>query len=124
MTLTDGSLSDGTLSSGARTVFNGTVGANLTGSGGLVKDGAGTVVLCGKNSYSGGTTVLAGTLIVNSSDSLPDGSSLTIGAGAEPSSFDPSQTASSISAHYGLAAASSPIVDHIRCDPRTSPRTR
>ena len=63
LTLTDGSATDGTLSSGARTVLSGTVSANLTGSGGLVKDGAGKVVLSGANSFSGGTTVMAGTLV-------------------------------------------------------------
>jgi autotransporter-associated beta strand protein len=82
LTLSDGSVADGTLSTGARTVLSGTASANLTGSGGLVKEGAGTVALSGNNTYGGGTAVLAGTLIVNSAASLPDGSSLTIGAGA------------------------------------------
>ena len=50
LTLTDGSVADGTLSSGTRTVLSGTVSANLTGTGGLVKDSTGTVVLSG-NEY-------------------------------------------------------------------------
>ena len=41
LTLTDGTAADGTLSSGARTVFSGTVSANLTGTGGLVKEARG-----------------------------------------------------------------------------------
>jgi autotransporter-associated beta strand protein len=41
----------------------------------------GQLVLSGSNSYGGGTFVEAGTLIVNNSAALPDGSSLTVGAG-------------------------------------------
>ena len=39
LALTDGSLLDGTLSSGPRAVSSGTISANLTGTGGLVMDG-------------------------------------------------------------------------------------
>ena len=39
-----------------------TIAATLNGSEGLLKDGAGTLVLSGNNSYSGGTTVSVGTL--------------------------------------------------------------
>jgi MYXO-CTERM domain-containing protein len=53
---------------------------NLTGSGGLTKIGAGTLILSAGNSYWGGTTVDAGTLVLACSDSIADGSSLTIGA--------------------------------------------
>ena len=41
---------------------NGTYGGILSGSGALVKTGAGNLTLTGANSYSGGTTVSAGTL--------------------------------------------------------------
>ena len=34
----------------------------MSGSGSLTKSGAGTLILTGTNSYSGGTTVSAGTL--------------------------------------------------------------
>ena len=97
LTLTDGSLLDGSLSSGTRTVLSGMVGADLSGSGGLIKDGTGSVVLSGSNDYSGGTTVLAGTLIVSSSASLPAGSSLTIGAGGV-FIFEPSQAGGPVAA--------------------------
>lgn len=39
-----------------------TLSGNITGTGSLTKTGAGTLVLTGTNSYSGGTTVSAGTL--------------------------------------------------------------
>ena len=55
----------------------------------LVLDGNGTQVLSGDNTYSGGTWVEAGTLILNDGAALPDGSSLTVGAGGT-FIFDPS----------------------------------
>jgi outer membrane autotransporter protein len=44
-----------------------TFASGLTGSGGLAKQGLGTLNLTGNNTYSGGTAVLAGTLAVNGS---------------------------------------------------------
>ena len=49
---------------------------------GITKTGPGTLVLSGADTYSGGTTVLAGVLRIDNADSLPDGSSLTVGDGA------------------------------------------
>jgi fibronectin-binding autotransporter adhesin len=49
---------------------------------GLLMTGAGTMVLSGSNTYMGGTTVDAGTLVVESPHSLANGSSLTVGIGA------------------------------------------
>jgi autotransporter-associated beta strand protein len=49
---------------------------------GLTKSGAGTLVLIGSNTYSGGTTVLDGTLIVTDKNSLRDGTCLNIGSAA------------------------------------------
>jgi fibronectin-binding autotransporter adhesin len=48
----------------------------------LSGDGSGQFVLSGANSYGGSTIVDAGTLIIDSAASLPDGSSLTVGQGA------------------------------------------
>ena len=61
------------------------------------------VVLDGTNSYGGGTTVSSGTLLIAHAGALPDGTSLTIGAGGTLL-FDPRQTASNASA-AGLVAA-------------------
>ena len=72
----------------------------------MTKNGGGddnTVILSGSNSYAGPTVVNAGTLIVANADALPDGTSLTVGAGGV-FVFDPSQAASSISA-AGVAAS-------------------
>jgi fibronectin-binding autotransporter adhesin len=48
----------------------------------LTLTGPGTLILSGTNSYTGGTTVDAGTLILDTSTTLADGSSLTVGQGA------------------------------------------
>jgi len=61
-----------------------TVSGNISDSGlakSLTLDGDGELVLSGMNSYSGGTVVNAGTLIVTNGYSLADGGSLTVGAG-------------------------------------------
>ncbi|OYX62053.1 MAG: hypothetical protein B7Y88_14755 [Sphingomonadales bacterium 32-64-17] len=42
------------------------MGGEITGSGGFVKTGSGTLTLAGSNSYTGGTTIAAGTLQGNS----------------------------------------------------------
>lgn len=53
-----------------------------TGTAGLTKDGSGTLALAAANTYSGGTTVKAGTLQVAHADALPVGGDLAIaGAG-------------------------------------------
>ncbi len=59
-------------------VRSGTVGANLAGGVGLTKTTAGTVVLNGANSYTGATTVNAGTLRINGSLAGP----VTVNAGS------------------------------------------
>ncbi len=71
----------GSIASSSFTIQRGTIGASLTGSGGLSKTGSDTAALSGSNSYKGGTTVAAGTLVVTSPAALPTGTVLTIGAG-------------------------------------------
>ena len=60
-----------------------TISANISGSRrSLTKDGTGLLVLSGENSYDGGTFVKGGILELDGSGALPDGSSLSVGAGA------------------------------------------
>ena len=58
-----------------------TVSAAVSGVGGVAKVGAGTLLLSGANSYTGATTVNAGTLRLGSSSSLAN-SALTVNANA------------------------------------------
>ena len=75
--------------------------------------GRGTLVLSGTNTYMGGTTVDAGTLLVDNSYSLASGSSLIVGQGASVL-FGP---ALAVSAAAGEAAsvASGARARHIFC---------
>lgn len=59
------------------------------GGGGLLKTGAGELVLSGSNNFAGGITVADGTLVLSTGQAIADGSSLTVGdaslfAGAIP----------------------------------------
>jgi autotransporter-associated beta strand protein len=59
-----------------------TLSGVIDGSGSLLKTGPGTLILTGTNTYSGGSTISAGTLVVNSASSLGASSgALTINAG-------------------------------------------
>src|SRR5262245_61996504 len=51
-----------------------TIAAPITGAGGIVKIGAGTIVLSGANSYLGGTVIQAGMLAVSADNNLGDSS--------------------------------------------------
>ncbi len=50
--------------------FNTSISQGITGSGGLTKTGPGTLTLSGSNSYSGGTVLNAGILVVNNAQAL------------------------------------------------------
>ncbi len=56
-----------------------TVGGQVGGAFGLTLAGAGTVVLTGANSYTGGTTLSGGTLAINASDASPASSPISSG---------------------------------------------
>lgn len=59
-----------------------TIAAAITGTGGLVKQDTGTLVLAGANSYAGGTSMLNGTLQVSADANLGDASgNLTLDGG-------------------------------------------
>ena len=69
-----------TVNNSALTIFSGV----LSGAGGIVKAGAGTLVLSGANTYSGGTTINAGALRVDNVSGSGTGSgALTIAPGAK-----------------------------------------
>jgi fibronectin-binding autotransporter adhesin len=57
-----------------------TISGAIIGTGGLSKAGTGTLILGGGNSYTGATTITAGTLQVTRSDALPS-SALTMSGG-------------------------------------------
>ncbi len=54
--------------------------SNLSGSGALMKLGAGTLTLSGSNSFGGGTTVNSGVLQLGSAAGLPTGSAVALNA--------------------------------------------
>ena len=80
----------------------GLVTAPITGSGGLLETGGGTLTLQGADNYTGGTVVTSGKLVIANSQGLPRGGSLTVGAGGT-SVFHPSATASVASGSLAMA---------------------
>jgi autotransporter-associated beta strand protein len=60
-----GTIRNGTLASSSFAMRSGVVAADLAGIGALAKTGPGTVLLSGRNTYTGGTTVRGGTLQVD-----------------------------------------------------------
>lgn len=83
VTLTSGTITNGTLSSSAGfDVRSGTVSGNFTGTGGLTKSTSGTVTLSGNNTYSGPTTVNDGTLRLGAVVAASSSSNLIVNSGA------------------------------------------
>jgi len=68
-----GTVNIGTSASTTLTVNSGNFSGNIAGDGGLVKETEGTLVLSGQNAFIGGTTLNAGTLIVDGSLSFGQG---------------------------------------------------
>ncbi|MES2658870.1 MAG: autotransporter-associated beta strand repeat-containing protein [Verrucomicrobiota bacterium] len=67
--------------------------SGIISNGGLIKTGAGTLVLSAANTYSGPTTVNQGTLFLNNSNPLATSSSITInGSGAKLTGSSPGVT--------------------------------
>jgi len=79
ITLTSGFLSGSQLNGAKLVLEGGEVIGNVV-SGTLSKTGSGTVTLSGANSYAGGTTVSAGTLVLNNVNALGTGSVALSGA--------------------------------------------
>jgi len=90
LSLTAGNLTGnaGILSGNAFNLSSGNVSASLGGSGGLTKSTSGTVNLTGNDSYSGNTTVNAGTLVLGNSTAVVgtaptiSGGNIVVNAGA------------------------------------------
>ena len=59
-----------------------TVTGNISGGFGITKQGPGTLVLSGSNSYTGATTVAFGTLQLNSAGAIPSGNNIIVSGGA------------------------------------------
>lgn len=71
-----------TLTGGGGSGASVTVGALVANtSGGLTKNGLGTLTLSGANTYTGGTTVNAGTLALGANNALADAGGVTINGG-------------------------------------------
>ncbi|MGA2501754.1 MAG: autotransporter-associated beta strand repeat-containing protein, partial [Tepidisphaeraceae bacterium] len=87
---------------------NGDISETVGGPKSLTKSGLGTLTLAGVDTYTGGTSVAAGLLVINNSAALPSGSVLAIGAGASVVLGDPPAAGSGQPAGGllpGLAAA-------------------
>ena len=76
---------------------NGTYFGSLSGSGGIVKIGPGELTLAGLDTYTGGTEVDAGTLIVTNPNALLGGTNLTVAAGGVLD-FNPSASGAPVAA--------------------------
>ncbi len=59
-----------------------TISGNVSGSGGVTKNGAGALILSGSNSYASATTVNAGTLQAASANALGANSTVTVNGGS------------------------------------------
>ena len=76
----------GNVTNNASLVFNqtttGTYAGVISGSGSLTKNAAGVLTLSGSNTYTGGTTVNAGTLALGAANRLADSGAVTVNAGS------------------------------------------
>ncbi|MCU0795783.1 MAG: autotransporter-associated beta strand repeat-containing protein [Akkermansiaceae bacterium] len=67
----------------AGTGVDATISSVISGASGLVKAGAGNITLSGANTFTGGSTISAGSLVIQNNAALgADGSAITVNAGA------------------------------------------
>ena len=85
LVMAEGSVIAGGITNNATVVFDGAhsgIANAVSGTGSLVKSGAGTATFYTPNSYTGTTVVSAGQLMLGGSGTIPVGSVVEIGAGA------------------------------------------
>ena len=114
---TSGTLGSGNVTDNGALSFNRsdstTVSNDISGTGTLSQNGTGTLTLSGNNSYTGGTTINAGTLALGTSDVLADTGAVTVNGGTfDISSFNDtvgavSLTSGSITGTTGVLTGSS-----------------
>ena len=105
VTLTSGSITGGgTLVGTGYTVRAGSVSAVLGGTGALTKTTVGTVTLSGSNTYTGLTTVSAGTLAYGTSNAIASGD-VTVNAGGELALGNYSDTVGLVTLNGGTASS-------------------
>jgi autotransporter-associated beta strand protein len=83
VTLSGGTIQNGTLAGTSYATSSGAVTANLTGTGALTQNGSGATTLWGNNTFTGGTSVLGGTLVIsNSAGSATGSGAVSVNSGA------------------------------------------
>ena len=97
--------SGGSLTGSSYTLKSGSVSAVLSGTGSLSKTTTGTVILSGSNTYSGLTTVSAGTLAYGTSNAIGSGN-VTISGGGELALGSYSDTVGSVTLTSGTISGS------------------
>lgn len=85
---------------------NTTISGNMSGTGGITKTAASTLILSGLNSYSGNTVITTGTLQSNSGGALSDNSNISIAGGATLSLNNTSDTIADLSGSGDIAVSS------------------
>ena len=81
VTVSGGTIQNGTLTGSSYATSSGTVSAILAGTGGLTQSGVGTTTLSGVNTYTGATSITGGTLAITGTGSINSTSGITINGG-------------------------------------------